>query len=288
MKQVLIGCGVVVLLGLLFFGYVAYRLWPNLTNMQGQWAAAGDELTALERDYPFDAQAQQELDPARFDRMLDVRVELADFFTGVGARMEAMEQAQEADDGPGWIVTWQGILDQIAPVLTEVTTRLRSAQMSPQEFAFHNRVMWAVLARVDDNLAGEELEELRGRYTSFEELYEAMRKDQPQLLALKDLLAGLPPAAIKSAEQLMAADIPRVSRAIAVTDVDHLYLQPQRFKEVQPVEALPPPTRPVTPYEPASRPAPDPASDPAAGPAGPAAPAAPVKPAPTPVEPAPR
>ena len=280
MKKVLIGCGVVVLLGLLFFGYVAYRLWPNVTNMQEQWAAAGDELTALERDYPFDVQAQQDLDPARFGRMLDVRVELADYFTGVGERMEAMEQAHGADDGPGWIGTLQGFFDQIAPVLTEVTTRLRSAEMSPQEFAFHNRVMWAVLARVDDNLAGEELEELRGRYKRFEELYETMRKDQPQLLALKDLLAGLPPAAVKSAEQLMAADLTRVSRAIAVTDVDHLYLQPQRFKEVEPVEALPPPTRASSP--------PDPAAAPAVPPAGEAVPTPPVEPAPAPVEPAPR
>jgi len=286
MKQVLIGCGVVVLLGLLFFGYVAYRLWPNVTNMQEQWAAAGDELTALERDYPFDAQAQHELDPARFNLMLDVRVELADYFTGVGERMEAMEEAHEADDGPSWIGTLQGFFDQIAPVLTEVTTRLRSAQMSTKEFDFHNRVMWAVLARVDDNLAGEELEELRGRYKRFEELYETMRKDQPQLLALKDLLSGLPPAAVKSAEQLMAADIPRVSRAIAVTDVDHLYLQPQRFKEVEPVEALPPPTRASPPHEPATGPAPEPAGQQPA--ADQAAPAPPVEPAPVPVEPAPR
>src|SRR5262245_50229111 len=107
MKQVLIGCGVIVLLGLLFFGYVAYRLWPNVTNMQEQWATAGEELTALDRDYPFDAQAQVALDPARFERMLDVRVKLADFFTGVGERMEAMEQAHEAEDGPGWIGTLQ-------------------------------------------------------------------------------------------------------------------------------------------------------------------------------------
>lgn len=275
MKKVLIGCGIVVLLGLLFFGYVAYRLWPNVINMQEQWAAASEELTALERDYPFDVQAQQDLDAARFGRMLDVRVELADYFTGVGERMEAMEQAHGADDGPGWIGTLQSFFDQIAPVLTEVTSRLRSAEMSPQEFAFHNRVLWAVLARVDDNLAGEELEELRGRYTRFEEVYEAMRKEQPQLLALKDLLAGLPPAAVKSAEQLMAADIPRVSRAIAVTDVDHLYLQPQRFKEVEPVEALPPPTRASSP--------PDPAPEPEAAPAEP-----PAEPAPAPVEPAPR
>ena len=276
MKKVLIGCGVVVLLALLFFGYLAYRLWPNVMNMQEQWAAASAELTALDRDYPFDVQAQQDLDPQRFGRMLDVRVELADYFTGVGERWTAMEQAHEAEDGPGFIDELKGVIDQIAPVLTEVTTRLRAAEMSPQEFGFHNRVLWAVLARVDDNLAGEELEELRGRYTRFEEVYEAMRKEQPQLMALKDLLAGLPPAAVKSAEQLMAADLPRVSRAIAVTDVDHLYLQPQRFKEVEPVEALPPPTRASSP--------PEAAPDPAAAPPGAPEPA----PSPAPVEPAPR
>ena len=285
MKQVLIGCGVIVLLGLLFFGYVAYRLWPNVTNMQEQWAAAGEELTALDRDYPFDAQAQVGLDAARFQRMLDVRVRLADFFTGVGERMEAMEQAQQAEDGPGWIGTLQTFIDEIAPVLAEVTARLREAQMGPEEFAFHTRLMWAVLARVDDNLASNELEELKGRYTTFEQTYEAMRrKEQDRLLPLRDLLSGLPPEALKQAEALMAADLTKVSRAIAVTDVDHLYLQPQRFKDVEPVEALPPPSG--QPAAPKPAPAQPPTVPPSAQPSEPGQPA-PAEPEPEPVEPAP-
>ncbi|HZL99639.1 MAG TPA: hypothetical protein VFD43_05230 [Planctomycetota bacterium] len=247
MKKVLIGCGVAVLIALLALGYLAYSVGPSAMKMYREWTAAIEELNALDEQYPFDPRAQTALDPARFGEMLAARVALAEYFASFTDQLEAMQKAEEEDRGPGWIGSIQQVFDQLAPMLTEVAKRLKEARMSPQEFAFHTRVLWAVLARVDENLAGPELEELRGRYTAFHERYETMRRDQPRLLPLKDLLAGLPPAVLKSAEELMAQDLPRVTRALAVTDVDHLYLQPlERIEDVEPPlpavqpDALPP------------------------------------------------
>ena len=256
MKKVFIGCGIVVLIALLGVGYLTYAVWPNASKFVQQWMAASDELNALDHEYPFDPRAQTQLDRARFEQMLDVRVQLADYFATFTAEMEAMKQK---DDGPGFIGQLQQVFDQIAPVLTEVAARLREAQMSPQEFAFHTRVMWGVLARVDSNLTGENLKDLRGRYTKFKDDYEKLQHDERnQLAKLDDLLASLPPEALKTAEEIMARDPDRISHALAMTEIDHLYMQPQR---IQDMHGQPPATMPAAskPAEPAPIPEPAPA-----------------------------
>ena len=246
MKKVFLGCGIAVLLGLLGLGYVLYRIGPNVTRVHREWTAAIEQLNALDAQYPFDAKVQTQLDTARFELMLDVRIQLADYFTTFAANMEAMQAAQSEDGGPGWIDSLKQFFDQLAPVLTEFASRLKSAGMSPREFAWHTRVLWAVLARVDENLAGPELEELRGRYDKFAASYEEARKNQPELVSLRDdLLANLPPEVVKSAEQVLAKDVGRVKRALAVTDVDHLYMQPvQRIEDVERIEPLASPAEP--------------------------------------------
>jgi len=259
MKKVFIGCGIVVLIALLAGGYLTYAVWPNASKFVQQLIAASDELNALDREYPFDPHVQTGLDPARFEQMLDVRVELADYFATFTAQMEATKQQQEAEGGPGFIGQLQQVFDQLAPVLSEVVARLREAQMSPQEFAFHTRVMWGVLARVDSNLTGENLKELRGRYTKFKEDYETLQRDEHNRLEkLDSLLATLPPEALKTAEEIMARDPARISHALAMTEIDHLYMQPQRIQDMRggapamkpgpaepaPAEPAPPPPQP--------------------------------------------
>src|SRR5262245_51910342 len=123
MKKVFIGCGIVVLIALLAVGYLTYAVWPNASKFVQQWIAASDELNALAREYPFDPRAQTQLDPARFEQMLDVRVQLADYFATFTAQMDAARQQQEAEGGPGFIGQLQQVFDQIAPVLTEVAAR---------------------------------------------------------------------------------------------------------------------------------------------------------------------
>ena len=272
MKKVFIGCGIVVLVGLLAAGYLAYAVWPNATRFVQQWLAALDELNALDREFPFDPKAQTQLDPARFEQMLDVRVQLADYFATFTAEMDTLRQQQEAEGGPSFIGRFRQAFDQMAPVLTEVAARLREAKMSPQEFAFHTRVMWGVLARVDSNLTGKDLDALRGRYTKFKDDYEALRRDERNRLEpLDQLLATLPPEALKTAEEIMARDPARISHALTMTDIDHIYMQPQRIQEMQ-GEApgtKPAPATPAAPTEPAPAepaPAPAPAPEPAPAP----------------------
>lgn len=257
MKKVFIGCGIVVLIGLLGVGYLAFEVWPNVSKVHREWTAAIEQLNALDTQYPFEPRSQAQLDPARFELMLDVRIQLAEYFTAFAAQLDAMQKAQSEDDGPSWIGSLKQFFDQLAPVLTEFATRLKGAGMSPREFAWHTRVLWAVLARVDENLAGPELDELRSRYQKFQERYEAMRRDQPGLVPLKDLLADLPPDALRSAEQVLAKDLGKVNRALAVTDVDHLYMQPvQRIEDIEriePLEPVAPETTAPPPAEPAPR-----------------------------------
>ncbi|HVQ24851.1 MAG TPA: hypothetical protein VMV01_06730 [Planctomycetota bacterium] len=265
MKKVFIGCGIVVFIALLAGGYLVWGVWPSMSRLVEQWMAAADELDALDREYPFDPHAQEQLDPARFEQMLDVRVELADYFATFTAQMEAMKQEHEGQDAPGVIGQLRQVFDQIAPVLTEVAARLREAKMSPQEFSFHTRVMWGVLARVDSNLAGNELDALRGRYSKFKADYDTLQRDERNHFEKLDLLlASLPPEALKTAEQIMARDPARISRALSMTDIDPLYMQPQRIKDgPNPAALAPRPAEPApadaAPVEPVPNPEPAPA-----------------------------
>ena len=224
MKKVLIGCGVVVLILLIGFGYLAYTLWPNVSRLYDEWSAAIETLDALDSRYPFDTQAQTELDAARFSTMLDVRVALGEYFTGVKQTIDE-SQGQAEDRAPGWVDSFKLVLDQAAPILPQIATHLEQAAMSPQEFSWHTRVFWGALARVDSGVGTPELEPLRGEYKKFETQYEALRREHPDLEPLRDLLAEVPSDVLVAAGPVLAQDLGRVHRALAVTEVDYFYLQ---------------------------------------------------------------
>jgi hypothetical protein len=226
MKKVFIGCGVVVLLGLIAIGYLAYRIAPDIQRLNKEWQAAIAVLESLDERFPFDPKAQTELDVARFDQMLDVRLGLGEYLKGLEQQVEELEQAEAEDRGPGFVGTIKEVIGQLSPVLTQFATRLEAASMSWQEFAWHTRVLWGALARIDAGLGNPELDALRGEYKKFDAHYEAVRREQGELPPLKDLLADLPPEALVAAEQVLVRDVGRVHRALVLTEVDHLYMQP--------------------------------------------------------------
>jgi hypothetical protein len=273
MKKVLIGCGIVVLLVLVGLGYVGKQIWPNVQRAQSEWQAAFDELQALDREHPFDAAQQLQLDAARFEQMLDVRIALAEDFKRFNAEMEAIGEAHEQDEGPGLIDTFKRYIDHVAPLLSDFAARLREVAMGPDEFAWHTRLLWGALARVDNGLGGPGTEVLRDEYSHFEKRYDTLRRDQEGLLPLRDLTAKLPLEALVTAGQVLAKDPARVKRAVAFTDFDHVYMQPlESLEDVERTEAPPP----------AETPAPEPAAAPTT------APTTPPPTAPEPAEPAPR
>jgi hypothetical protein len=240
MRKVLIGCGVLVLLAMGFIGYAGYRLWPSVSGWHKAWIEAVGELDALDERHPFDPDAQTALDAERFDLMLEVRVGLAGYFAEFKESLRSLEERGEADDERGWFDFSSSLFELMSPMLHEFAVRLEDAGMGPTEFAWHTRVLWAALARVDAGVAGPELEPLRGEYSRFREVYEQQAKGQEALLPLEDLVRSVPPDLLVQAAEVLARDPARVRQGLAITDFDYLYMQqPKNIEDLIELSAQP-------------------------------------------------
>ncbi|MHC5210347.1 MAG: hypothetical protein ACYTG2_06490 [Planctomycetota bacterium] len=240
MRKVLIGCGVLVLLAMGFIGYVGYHLWPSVSGWHEAWIEAVGELDALDAQHPFDPEAQAELDVERFDLMLDVRVQLAEYFTEFHESLRDIEERDNQEDEPGWLELSSSLFEIMSPMLHEFAMRLGNAGMGPTEFSWHTRVLWAALARVDAGVAGPELESLRGEYSRFREGYERQARQQAEMISLEDLVRSVPPEMLVQAAEVLARDPARVKGGLTITDFDYLYLQqPKNIEDLMEVAVQP-------------------------------------------------
>jgi hypothetical protein len=227
MKKIFIGCGIVVLLLLGGVAFLTWRFWGDFTEMRVQATQAVERLNAIAAAQPFDPSAQAGLDTERFAQALDVRALLAADLVQIGTDMEEMQRKEEAGETDiGFFELWSQMFKAVTGLMPNFAARLEETQMSWPEFAWHTRVMWSVLYRVDIGVGEPDLEPLRDRYTDFKAKYDELRRQQEGLPELRDLLGEFPPAVLSSAAAIMAKDTQRVERGLRVPEVEHLYMMP--------------------------------------------------------------
>ncbi|MGQ0554299.1 MAG: hypothetical protein ACT4PU_13910 [Planctomycetota bacterium] len=228
MRKLFIGCGVIVLLALAGFGYVAYRAYPHVVKMQEQWTAGFEALTALESRFPFEQDAQTQLDTRRFVAMLDLRVGLTEYLAGIDRAASALHEPDAAGEEPGMFEMWGQLVDLMSPSLKEFATRLEAAEMSWSEFAWHTRVMWSALKSVEGGADEPALAALAAdSYTRFKESYERSARDLKDLKTLDVLLDDIPPTVKADARAMMAADVERMRAALQIVAIDYIYMDPK-------------------------------------------------------------
>jgi len=242
MKKLFIGCGIVVLLIVAALGYVTWQVYPQVREWQSQWEGAFTQLQALEQKYPFDAQAQAAapLDAPRFAASLDLRADLADNLTHAYDKLETIAGKDEQGEQLGFVDMIREMFRTAAPLMPDFQAQLSKQQMSWPEFAFYTRLLWACLYRVDAGVGPPELESLRGSYDKLNQNYDRLRQEHAgqKLPPLADVIGKFPPQLLNEASALLAQNLQRVELGLAVTAVDHFYMQPiTRLEDLQGLQA---------------------------------------------------
>jgi len=243
MKKLFIGCGIAVLLLLGGLGFLVWSFWPDIQAMRTKAEASLAQLNALQAQYPFDPQGVEHLDGERFARALELRSALVGDIRTIETELTEMSRKADAGEGDVGFFDFLGhMLGAVADVLPSISTRLEAAQMGWGEFAWHSRVLWAVLYRVDVGAGDAALEPLRGSYTRLRAAYEELRKSQKGLRDLRDVIGEFPPAILSEAEALVAKDIGRVTAGLGLPEIEHLFLTPvTRLEDLQLSTAVPTP-----------------------------------------------
>ncbi|HTE06787.1 MAG TPA: hypothetical protein VK824_11360, partial [Planctomycetota bacterium] len=109
------------------------------------------------------------------------------------------------------------------------------------EFAWHTRLLWACLIRVDAGVGPPELEPLRGTFGRLNEAYEAARKragrDFPPLT---EIIGTFPTPLLNEASALLVRDLDRVQRGLRFFGMDPQYMQPvSRMEDLQSLQLAP-------------------------------------------------
>jgi len=246
MKKLFIGCGIAVLLLLAGLGFLVWNFWGPIQAMRTKAEASLVALNDLQSSYPFDPQGLGHLDGERFARALDVRAALVGDFRTIEGELTELSRKADAGEADVGLLDFLGhMLGAIADVLPAFSRRLEAAQMGWNEFAWHSRVLWAVLYRVDVGAGDAALEPLRGSYTRLRESYEELRKGQKGLRDLRDVIGEFPPAIVSEAEALVGKDLERVRAGLGLPEIEHLFLTPvARLEDLQLAPAMPQPGPP--------------------------------------------
>jgi|GEM_PF-1652071 len=261
MKKLFIGCGIVVLLLLGGAGFLAWRFWGAVRDIQIQADAAIVRLNELSTTHPFDAAAQAHLDPERFARALDVRARIGDDVSRVREQLDEMQRKEDSGETDlGVLELMELTLRAFAPLVPGFADRLIAAEMSWPEFAWHSRVLWATLYRASLGFGSPALEPLRDAWPAFKETYERTAREAHGLPPIRDLVGEFPPVVLSDAEAVMLADLDRVRAGLRATEFEHLFMRPvttaDDLQYVTPPEeaaALPPAPEPAPEPAPAPR-----------------------------------
>jgi hypothetical protein len=231
MKKLFIGCGILVVLILGVVGWAAYQVYPDATQGQEQMATAFAQLKELDQAHPFEADAQTQLDGPRFVQVLQIRVDQAKYLRGIVEDLGSLAEEFEDGEEPGWIESFSLLLRAMkqsflfmGEASTKFAERLATAQMGPSEFAWHTKVLWACLRRVDQGAGEPGLEDLRGRFDEFREFYKEQKDANDKLPVLDELIGDVPSSVIAQASVILATDVERVKDGLYAPQFDHLYL----------------------------------------------------------------
>ena len=230
MKKLLIGCGCLVLLVLGAGAWFVMQLAPGFTQMQDGVADAAMRMHALDHAHPFDPDSQEELDAERFATALDVRIGLKDDYERWEAKMEALDPGDGAEAFKNLIAAATGAMELMAEQFALVPTALEGTAMSPKEFVFHSKVLWATLDSIGAGAGGDAFDsDLRGQYDIMVGAYGEIRQSDPNLPTSFDALVGeVAPGLVITARQVLASDPLRAESAIAQPGMEVLLLDLQR------------------------------------------------------------
>lgn len=224
MKKLFIGCGILVLLFVGVLGYGAYQLYPDYEVLQERWTMAIGQFEQLERTYPFEAEAQSQLDSPRFADVLDMRVEMAEYLRETVRSLDAAFGEDETGEDLGMIESFRMLLRATREPPIVFADHLATAAMGPTEFSWYTRVLWACLRRVDQGAGEAELGDLRGTFEDFETFYAGQRQQNNELPPLNEVIGSIPAAVVAQASIVLASDVERVRDGLSSLEFDYLYL----------------------------------------------------------------
>jgi hypothetical protein len=223
-KWIFIGCGSVLLLLVGALGFLGWAFYGPVMDMYNQWELERPRFEALQTRFPFEPAAQQGLDTDRFVEHLDLRVALAEEFLAM-----QLNVARDVDDES------LGIVDRMrAPFIhftalpSMVAAEFEDAKMSPAEFAWNSRLLWASLRSLDKGLGGEALAPLRDRYSTLRQMYDEAIKDDNEMPGLDELIGpdeDFPPGSLELVQGLLAMDVDRALKAVGVLSAEPLAMQ---------------------------------------------------------------
>ncbi len=218
MKKVLIGCGVLLVLVLAGFAYLAYELGPQIMESQERSQAGAEELVVLDDDFPFSADAEETFNADRFAAMLDARI-------AVGARQRSRDEAFRTETEERELGALEAIKMKLGsePSLMDLADELAVVEMGPTEFSHYTRIMWAALQRVGAGLGPAELEPLRGFYDNLSKGYEAM-SFLPNIAPLDEVLGEFDRAVTDTAMEVMGRRADGLMEGGVQLSLEPLYL----------------------------------------------------------------
>lgn len=182
MKKLLIGCGIFVMVAIvavcgctMFVGYKVRSFGDSI-------ALAAQDMTTLERDFPFTAPAAgADADPDRFEAYIEARRAILDRTMEISLVAKIMEakDGQPPKVGPADIF---GVLGSIPGLLGDSAKTLRAQRMAPSEFAWHAGMVLRAIrdgSEQGDPQMAEVWKGLVGRMDEIQAVIDQHNKTQP-------------------------------------------------------------------------------------------------------------
>ncbi len=221
MKKLLLGCGVLLALGLATMGYVVWQLWPDIQQTVSEAEEFERRLLALEEAYPFDGEEQTELDTARFAASLDMRVIIGRNLDVWKDDINAFGETIEERD-VGFVEEIRGYISRFSEMF-QIIAPMEDFAMSPSEFNYHTRVLWATLATVSQGIVDDpELESLRELYTDMKKQYNDQRAEGS--IDLDELIGEFDPTVLSMARGMLKTDTARVEQAVTNASAEAIFM----------------------------------------------------------------
>lgn len=219
MKKLLLGCGILLAIGLGTLGFVVYQLWPDIQHLSERAQLFEARVSTIERENPFDAKAVSELDTERFASYLELRSEARVALMAMVEDVRALGEQTE-EEQPGMIEQMRTFLQRIPMVYDAILPLLETHRMSLAEMGWHTQVLWATLENIDSGGGGEsaQLDALRGVFPMLRKAYD--EADTEDGRPLDELLAAIDASMVSSARRILALDVPRVKEGLLEPEVE--------------------------------------------------------------------
>lgn len=160
-----IGCGVLILLGVIGGGVVAYmakKTFGGAIEAGQQMAAQENDLKALEKDYPFTAPAEGEvlaLQEARLNDYFSIREAALPVFKDFEQKAEGLNQGEQAGIADG-LKASSMLAEMMSKARGVYIENLKKHRMSPREFhaittAIYTSAMTETMGQLNDAMAAQ-------------------------------------------------------------------------------------------------------------------------------------